>query len=584
MSDSRGAASATDRERREAQLRRLREERDRLIAAEERRRRQEEQEQRIRMEMERIRKKAEEKRRAEEEKRRIQAEEEKRRVEEITKQRREVEARQWKERLELKREAERRRTPSPPPRGNDDEIENRGEDDRSREEAQQPRKNVETDRDNPNSVPVSTVSPVSTVPMGSPPRTGLLSSFAGFFSSRQPAKETPAKETPSKETPGNEEIPAKEDEEEVPAKKEIPAKPQGVSSSAVSQQSRASDPRGLGSPQSPAGNRRNSSESRKESRDSLYNMFPAVNASFDPFATDSDEDSDGFPAIPMLQNSKESLVNPFGRESVVLKRLDAQSEASQDRIAGITAEKTVKLNPFDESSDVSPRNPFDQEAKPNPPVVKLNPPVVKLNPFDNETPESSPRNPFDKDVKPNPPVANPTNRIVKLNPFDNETPDTSPRNPFDEDVKPAEKGAKLNPFDDDNDETSESSPQNPFDSDVKPTNRILKLNPFDNATTDSFDIDVPVISPISLRESFSQLTSAAETRPQPPATGSSDPKTQTNSAEAKPNEKESENESSEEDEFADNPEYANERRDLRSMFEVYQSNKNGRWHAKLDYL
>ena len=30
------------------------------------------------------------------------------------------------------------------------------------------------------------------------------------------------------------------------------------------------------------------------------------------------------------------------------------------------------------------------------------------------------------------------------------------------------------------------------------------------------------------------------------------------------------------EEFTDDPEYANERRDLRSMFEVYQSNKNGR--------
>lgn len=575
--DSRGESAPSDRVRREMQLRRLREERDRLLAAEEQRKRKEEQEQRIRLEMERIRKKAEEKRRAEEEKRRIQAEEEKRRVEEITKQRREVEQRQLKERLELKREAERRRSPTPPPIVETENPENPAEDEPAPFRPQSPPKTVETGKMQGSTV--STVPPVSTAPMGSPARTGLLSSFAGFFSSRSPAKE---------ETPSKDETPIKE---ETPSKKETPAKPLPVSQApanpvTVSLNSRAPNSRGLGSPQSPAGNRKLLVE---ESRESLFTSIPLVNESFNPFASDSDVDSEGFPAIPMFENSMEdSMANPFGRESVVLRRLDAKSEASVEDSAEKTA-GPVKLNPFDETPDVSPRNPVDQDVKRPSIVVNLNPTkeelkpnhqIVKLNPFDeNETTESSPRNPFDEDVKPK-------QGVVKLNPFDaDETPDVSPRNPFDEDVKPAKKETKLNPFD--VDETPESSPRNPFDQDVKPKERVVKLNPFDE-TSDSLDMDVPQISPISLRESFSQLTSAAENRTQPAPTNPFETQTQTqsnsNSKEAtetqtNTNQNEAENESNreeEEEEFTDDPEYANERRDLRSMFEVYQSNKNGR--------
>ena len=585
--DSRGESVPPDRVRREMQLRRLREERERLLAAEEQRKRKEEQEQRIRLEMERIRKKAEEKRRAEEEKRRIQAEEEKRRVEEITKQRREVEQRQLKERLELKREAERRRSPTPPPIVETENPEIPAEDESAPFRPQSPPKTAETG--NTQGSTVSTVPPVSTAPMGSPARTGLLSSFAGFFSSRSPAKEneTPAKE----ETPIKDETPIKK---ETPVKKETPAKPLSVSQApanpvTVSLNARALNSRGLGSPQSPAGNRKLLAE---ESRESLFTSIPLVNESFNPFASDSDVDSEGFPALPMFENSMEdSVANPFGRESVVLRRLDAKSEASVEDSAERTA-GPVKLNPFDETPDGSPRNSMEQGVKrpsivvnlnPTKEELKPNPQIVKLNPFDEEeTPESSPRNPFDEDVKPK-------QGVVKLNPFDmDETPESSPRNPFDQDVKPAKKETKLNPFD--VDETPESSPRNPFDEDVKPKQRIVKLNPFDK-TSDSLDMDVPQISPISLRESFSQLTSAAEKRTQPAPTNPFGTQTQTqtqsnsnsNSKETtetqtNTNQNKAENESNEEEEeeFTDDPEYANERRDLRSMFEVYQSNKNGR--------
>ena len=581
--DSRGESVAPDRVRREMQLRRLREERERLLAAEEQRKRKEEQEQRIRLEMERIRKKAEEKRRAEEEKRRIQVEEEKRRVEEITKQRREVEQRQLKERLELKREAERRRSPTPPPIVETENPEIPAEDESAPFRPQSPPKTVETG-DTQGST-VSTVPPVSTAPMGSPARTGLLSSFAGFFSSRSPAKED---ETPAKE----DETPIKD---ETPVKKETPAKPLSVSQApanpvTVSLNARALNSRGLGSPQSPAGNRKLLAE---ESRESLFTSIPLVNESFNPFASDSDVDSEGFPALPMFENSMEdSVANPFGRESVVLRRLDAKSEASVEDSAERTA-GPVKLNPFDETPDGSPRNSMEQGVKrpsivvnlnPTKEELKPNPQIVKLNPFDEEeTPESSPRNPFDEDVKPK-------QGVVKLNPFDmDETPESSPRNPFDQDVKPAKKETKLNPFD--VDETPESSPRNPFDEDVKPKQRVVKLNPFDE-TSDSLDMDVPQISPISLRESFSQLTSAAEKRTQPAPTNPFGTQTQTQTqTQSNSNSKETtetqtntnqnkaeyeSNEEEEEEEFTDDPEYANERRDLRSMFEVYQSNKNGR--------
>ena len=577
-SDSRGEPSL--RERREAQLQRLRAERERLLAAEEQRRRQAEQEQRIKEEMERIRQKAEAKRRAEEEKRRAQAEEEKRRVEEITRQRREVEQRQLKDRLELRREALRRRSASPPP-----EEENRGN-------ANQPPDLPPTgetgetgethqDREVDNPPAGSTVSPVSPKPAGSPTRSGLLSSFAGFFSARSPAKVETQKVEPQKVEPPKVE-PKKVETQKVETQKvETPAKLQSLPQSpatpaAVFSPARSAVLRGLVSPQSPAVFRGKSGEPR----DSVYGSLPIADASFNPFVSDSDEDSEGFPAVPSLESSKESLINPFGRESVVLRRLDAHSEASQDDFVPKPA-GPVKFNPFDETPDASPRNPFDSEAKRPQTVVNLNPSkdelkpqktAVKLNPFDEETPESSPRNPFDEEVKPTQPV--------KLNPFDDETPDTSPRNPFD---APAKTAVKLNPFDA---STSDTSPRNPFDEDAKPAKPAVKLNPFDDETPDP-EMDVPQISPISLRESFSQLASAAENREKPSeanpagtqsaapgANGTQLELAGANGTQSTANQNAAEN-ASEEETVTDDPEYANERRDLRSMFEVYQSNRNG---------
>ena len=71
--------------------------------------------------------------------------------------------------------------------------------------------------------------------------------------------------------------------------------------------------------------------------------------------------------------------------------------------------------------------------------------VPPLNPFD-ETPNDSPRNPFDEEIS-------------RKNPFD-ETP-TPPRNPFDEEVKTPP--IKLNPFDDTSEDLSSvESARNPF--------------------------------------------------------------------------------------------------------------------------
>ena len=324
---------AYDRQRREEQIRRLREERDRLVALEQERKRREEEDRAMREEMERIRRRAEEKRRAEMEKRRKNEEEEKKLLERITQQRREVEQRQRREREMLKREAEeRKRSPSPMINEEvdlqrkasvEDEVENdlshftigREMGPKNKEEAGSAAKrsnNVVISSSNtavPSSDPIVPKNTNSSEPVKIPLETlsnpteddfssredshqpKVISSSTSFFSSLFSAK----RNTPSQSVHSD-----------------LPPKIPPISTSNFSE--------------------------------NIPNSISLLNSSIDPFDEDS---SSSFPSPPNRSPSPPRQ-NPFGRESEVLQRLTNPKQTKTERKVITLSNVFDNHNPFDE--------------------------------------------------------------------------------------------------------------------------------------------------------------------------------------------------------------------------------------------
>lgn len=522
---------AYDRQRREEQIRRLREERDRLVALEQERKRREEEEKAMREEMERIRRKAEEKRKAEMEKRRKNEEEEKKLLERITQQRREVEQRQRREREMLKREAEeRKRSPSPMIHEEvdlqrkasfEDEVvgdlnhftigsemgpkngEEAGSAVRGNNNVVIPSSNTavpsndpmvpkDTNSSEPVRIPVTTLSNSTKNDFSSHEESHqpkVMASSTSFFSSLFSSKRSP----PSQ-----------------PVHSDLPPKVSPISTSNFSE--------------------------------NVPNSISLLNASIDPFDEDS---SSSFPSPPNRSPSPPRQ-NPFGRESEVLQRLSNPDQTKPERKVITLSNMFDNHNPFDETSDNSPRNPFDEEPS---------------NRFVHETPES-PQNPFDLDVK--------ESVVLKLNPFD-ETPNDSPRNPFDEEI------SRKNPFDE-----TPTPPRNPFDEEVKTP--PIKLNPFDDTSEDLSPVEPPLnpfneipssskksspeISPISVSDSFDKLESAAEQK-------ELKAKQQLVSESINDQNAPVEADMQTDDTNDETPERKRERSELMSMMQVYKTNPDG---------